>query len=79
MKTLLILIILSFSIFAEDRTFKVSYDPNYAPFSYTQDGKPTGLFIDIWKLWATKNNYTIEFVNGKLWDEAIEITKKKDG
>ncbi len=42
------------SLFAKQTSFKVSYDPDYAPFSYLEDNKPEGLFIDYWKLWAEK-------------------------
>ena len=79
MKSLFIIIFLfSISIFAKETNFKISYDPNYAPFSYKQDDKPAGLLIDIWKLWAKYNNYTIEFVDGILWDDAINLVKNKE-
>jgi signal transduction histidine kinase len=78
MKYILIITLLLSSLFANQTNFKISYDPNYAPFSYNQDEKPEGLFIDIWKLWAKYNNYTIEFVDGILWDEAINLVKNKE-
>ncbi len=55
--------------------FTVSYDPDYAPFSYLENGHPEGLLIDYWNLWAEKNNYKIKFVNGKLWDNAINLAR----
>jgi ABC-type amino acid transport substrate-binding protein/serine phosphatase RsbU (regulator of sigma subunit) len=55
------------------KTFTVSYDPDYAPFSSSRNGKPYGLFIDIWKLWAKTNHHTITFIQGKDWDDAIEM------
>lgn len=73
---LLLLLIFSF-LDAKQREFKVSYDPDYAPFSYIQNGKPEGLFIDFWKLWAQKNQYKITFVNGQFWDNAIDLVKNK--
>ena len=79
MKNLLIIIFLfSTSIFAKETSFKISYDPNYAPFSYKQDDKAAGLLVDIWKLWAKYNNYTIEFVDGIIWDNAIDLAKNKE-
>ena len=79
MKNLFIIIILfSTFLFAKETNFKISYDPDYAPFSYKQDDKPAGLLIDIWKLWAKYNNYTIEFVDGILWDDAINLVKNKE-
>ncbi len=77
MKILFIVFLFSISLFAKEADFKISYDPNYAPFSYKQDDKPAGLFIDIWKLWANYNNYTIEFVDGVLWDNAISLVRDK--
>ncbi|RXK04193.1 transporter substrate-binding domain-containing protein [Halarcobacter bivalviorum] len=58
------------------KTFTVSYDPNYAPFSYLENQEPQGLLIDYWKLWAEKNNYEIKFINGKLWDNSIQLLKE---
>ena len=55
--------------------FTVSYDPDYAPFSYIQNDEPEGLLIDYWKLWAEKNNYKIKFVNGKVWENAINMAR----
>ena len=77
MKNLFIIFLLCFSVFAKETDFKISYDPNYAPFSYKQDNKAAGLLIDIWKLWAKHNNYTIEFVDGVLWEDSIDLVKNK--
>ncbi len=79
MKNLFIIIFLfSISIFAKETNLKISYDPNYAPFSYKQDDKAAGLFIDIWELWAKYNNYTIEFVDGVIWNNALDLAKNKE-
>lgn len=64
MKNLIIFLIFCISLFAKEPDFKISYDPDYAPFSYNKNGHEAGLYVDIWKLWARYNNYTIEFVNG---------------
>jgi signal transduction histidine kinase len=77
MKILIIILLLISNIFSKDVDFKISYDPNYAPFSYNQEGKPAGLFIDVWNLWAKYNNYNIEFVDGVLWDDALNLVKDK--
>ena len=61
-----------------NKQFTVSYDPDYAPFSYNLEGKPYGLFIDIWKKWGEKNNYNIKFKAGESWDDAIELAKNGD-
>ncbi|MDZ7818888.1 MAG: transporter substrate-binding domain-containing protein [Aliarcobacter sp.] len=78
MKYIFIITLLLSTLFANQKSFKISYDPNYAPFSYNQDEKPRGLFIDIWKLWAKYNNYNIEFVDGVLWDDAVDLVKSKE-
>lgn len=77
MKLLFILFLLIINAHTKEPIFKVSYDPNYAPFSYKQEEKEAGLYIDIWKLWAKYNNYKIEFIDGQLWDEAINLAKEE--
>ena len=74
---LLLFLMFSSILNASEKTFKVSYDPDYAPFSYVENDIPQGLLVDYWKLWAEKNNYTIDFVNGKFWEGAIELAKTK--
>ena len=76
MKLFFTLILFVITLFSKDTHFKISYDSNYAPFSYREDGKEVGLLIDIWKLWAKNNNYTIEFVDGGLWEDAINMVKE---
>ena len=76
MKILIIIFLLLTNIFSKEIDFRISYDPNFAPFSYKQDNKPTGLFINIWELWAKYNNYNIEFVDGVLWDDALNLVKE---
>ena len=76
MKIFFILLFLMLNLFSKETHFKISYDANYAPFSYKEDGKEVGLLIDIWKLWAKNNNYTIEFVEGLLWENAINLAKE---
>ena len=74
MKQLTLLLLLFTALFS--KTFSVSYDPDYAPFSYEVHNKAQGLLIDIWKLWAKENNYKIKFVKAKTWDEAIDLAKE---
>jgi ABC-type amino acid transport substrate-binding protein len=56
-------------------TLKVSYDPEYAPFSYAIDHKPYGLFIDIWRYFGKTNHHNIVFVEAKSWDDALTLAK----
>lgn len=78
MKNLIALIIFCITLSAKDADFRISYDPDYAPFSYNKDGIEAGLYIDIWKLWAKYNNYKIEFINAQLWDNAIKMAQTKE-
>ena len=57
------------------KSFSVSYDPDYAPFSFAQDNKAYGLLVDIWKEWADTNHYDISFVKAKSWDDAIDLAR----
>ena len=78
-KTVFTLFLFSCFLYAQPfkKSFTVSYDPNYAPFSYIKNNKPQGLLIDYWKLWAEKNNYKLKFVNGKLWQNSIDLVKNQ--
>jgi PAS domain S-box-containing protein len=46
---------------------KIAIDANYPPFSVLMpDGSPTGLLVELWKLWGTATNTKIEFLPGTL-------------
>ena len=68
-------IILSLHIAAFADNYKVSYDPDYEPYTYSIDHKPYGLLIDILNIWAEENNHTLEFIEAKTWDDAIALVK----
>jgi len=72
----ILLLLLETSKASSPREFTVSYDPHFAPFSYLHNKKPQGLLIDYWKLWAKKNNYKIQFINGRFWDNAVNLAKR---
>jgi polar amino acid transport system substrate-binding protein len=41
----------------------VASDKNYPPFTQLGvDGKPSGLFVDLWRLWAAKTGRQVEFL-----------------
>jgi len=73
-KKIFFILILFYSVLSANH-FKVSYDPDYAPFSFAQNDKAYGLLIDIWKEWAKTNHHTIDFIKAKNWDDAIELVK----
>ena len=73
LKIFLFVVLIYSGVYA--KSFRVSYDPDYAPFSYAIDGKAYGLFIDIWKAFGQKNGHAIEFVQAKNWDDALSFAK----
>ncbi|MGE0084532.1 MAG: PAS domain S-box protein [Desulfococcaceae bacterium] len=57
------------------KTLVISLSRNFAPLTFINaDGKPAGLFVDIWKLWAEKTGQKIEFLPS-TWNESIENLK----
>jgi len=63
------------SLFSKE--FTISYDPDYAPFSYSnEDNKTYGLLIDIWQEWADTNHHQIKFIKAKSWNDAINMAKE---
>jgi len=69
----LLLLVFDLSLYA--KTIKVSYDPDYAPYSYALQDEPYGLFIDIWRYYGKENNLSVEFVKAKSWDDALALAK----
>lgn len=50
---------------------------NFPPFSMLNaEGKPSGLFIDMWELWSKKNGKPIAF---RLYDRTEAVNALKDG
>ena len=75
---LFLLLLFYINAYAEPKKhFYVSYDPDYAPFTYLAKNSPEGLLIDYWKLWAKRNNYKISFINGGTWKNATLLAKEK--
>ncbi|WP_371189052.1 diguanylate cyclase domain-containing protein [Thalassotalea maritima] len=46
----------------EKDLYVVAYCNNVYPFQYHRDGEATGVLIDLWQLWAKKQNVRIKFV-----------------
>ncbi len=45
-----------------DNVLVVACQPDYLPFTaLTPDGMPSGLLVDLWRLWAKKTNRAVEF------------------
>ncbi len=58
------------------KIYIVSSDGNYSPFSMVNiEGKPAGLFIDIWKAWAKKEGVEVKFIFN-TWLKSIKVVKE---
>lgn len=49
---------------------RLAVDSDLVPYSYVDKGKPTGFVVDLWELWAQKNNQKIEFIVSN-WDDTL--------
>jgi len=74
MKSLFFIIILSIYIYATD-SIKIVYNAQTPPLKFTNaKNEANGLIIDIWKLWAKRNNIQVQFIEAP-WDETIKMIK----
>lgn len=56
-------------------TLVIAISHDFHPFTFVNtDGKPAGMFVDIWRLWAKKNGQTIEFISSD-WKTSLENLK----
>ncbi len=59
----------------QDKPIVISISRNFSPLTFiNSEGKPAGLFADIWKLWAEKTGKKIEFLPS-TWGESLENLK----
>jgi polar amino acid transport system substrate-binding protein len=71
MKKILILFLFITALFSKE-TITIVYNSGTPPLKFTDEkGNPNGMLIDIWKLWAKKNNIDVKFVE-LPWEETIE-------
>ncbi len=55
----------------ENNTLVIAVDKNYPPFTMLNaEGKPAGMFVDLWRLWAEKSGQKIEFRITE-WNETL--------
>jgi two-component system, sensor histidine kinase and response regulator len=76
---LLCILILVFptTLWSSQTHFTVAIDQNYMPFTYEdKSGAAQGFYVDLWRLWAKKNNYSVEFVASD-WVKSIENVRNK--
>ena len=60
---------------AEDDSLIIAIDRGYAPFTFMNaQGRPAGLFVDLWQAWADKTGRNIRF-RPSSWAETLEGLK----
>jgi len=60
---------------AED-SLKIAYNADVAPLKFEDEsGRASGLFPDIWRLWAKKTGKTIDFIRTDSFNESLELVK----
>jgi ABC-type amino acid transport substrate-binding protein len=65
------------TLWSSQSHFTVAIDQHYMPFTYKdKSGAAQGFYVDLWRLWAKKNNYSVEFVASD-WVESIENVRNK--
>jgi len=74
----LFLLLLSTLNASEQTRFTIAIDPEYIPFTQKDiDGKPVGLLVDFWNLWAKENGYSVSY-RFYPWEETIEATRRAE-
>ncbi|HAO19294.1 MAG TPA: hypothetical protein DCQ37_01640, partial [Desulfobacteraceae bacterium] len=64
------------SSFKTEDTLIISIPINFQPFMFLNiESKPSGMFADIWRLWAQKTGKKIEFLPADTWKTGIENVK----
>ena len=59
----------------EQKPLVIAMSKSFQPFTFiNSEGKPAGLFADIWKLWSEKTGRKIEFLPS-TWSEGLENLK----
>lgn len=76
------LLVLLFSFFSTDAYatkkthFTIAIDPEYIPFTQKDIyGKPTGILVDFWNLWAKTNHYSVSYLFYE-WEETLNTTER---
>ncbi len=65
------------SALAKD-TLVISMSRNFYPFTFINtEGKPAGIFVDIWNLWSEKTGQKTEFLPS-TWNETLENIKNSN-
>lgn len=58
------------------KRFIIASQRNAPPFSFAdKDGKPQGILVEFWQLWASRNGYVVTFRLADL-DETIDVVRR---
>jgi ABC-type amino acid transport substrate-binding protein len=58
-------------------TLVIAISKDFQPFTFLNaEGKPAGMFVDIWRLWAQKTGNRIEFISSD-WKTSLENLKNR--
>ncbi len=72
----LLLLFVSGATAAVRKTYTIACDSDYAPLTMLNArGEPAGLFVDIWKKWAEKENVKIRFIFDD-WEGSIQAVRE---
>lgn len=69
-----LLFFVAFSSFGQEEKYIVGTDPTYPPFEFKNDnGEPSGFEVDVLKIIAREENFTIEiqYLKRENWQEAL--------
>ena len=68
-----VILFLFFSTQALSKELIIVYNSGTPPLKFTDySNSPNGMFIDIWKLWAKKNQQKIKFIEA-TWDDSLQM------
>jgi ABC-type amino acid transport substrate-binding protein len=78
---LVIILLMATPVVAQEQkpkdTLVISISKDFEPFTFLNaEGKPAGMFVDIWRLWAQKTGKKIEFVSSD-WKTSLENLKNQ--
>ena len=58
------------------RKITITHSSDFAPYAFLdRDGKPAGILVDIWKLWASRNDVELIFIMTDWKDTILNIEK----
>jgi ABC-type amino acid transport substrate-binding protein len=78
---LFIILLMATPVVAQEQrpknTLVIAISKDFQPFTFLNaEGKPAGMFVDIWRLWAQKTGNRIEFISSD-WKTSLENLKNQ--